>query len=152
MVILGTKDAPRSTFESVRRRMCSREGILELVAFLGWLLVISAHVAQIWALWWFFWQHVVGDVDKRRRRSESTMQLSLRAGVTAAHAATRGGSALTGAFARHAVRPSVTINRAKAVACFAAWVGWLTVAVTARRIFKRLMPAMALRRRELCST
>lgn len=105
--------------------------------FLGWLLIITAHVAQIWVLWWFFWQYVVGDVDRRQRRSESTMTLGLGASATAAHAAAKGGAALASA-----MRRSVTANRAKAAACFAAWATWLAIAIVMRRVFKRLMPAM----------
>ena len=135
-----SKDAPRiTTLEAVRKRLCSHEGTFEIFAFLGWLLIITAHVAQLWALWWFFWQHVIGDVNARQRRSESTV---LHYGAAAAQVAGKGGSSHADSLARRAVRRSITVSRAKAAACLATWLSWLTVAVAARRIFKRLMPAM----------
>jgi len=129
-VDVEAKDAPRiTTLEAVRKRLCSREGVFELFAFLGWLLVITVHVVQLWALWWFFWQHVVGDVNERRRRSESTVSLG-------------GGSVLHETLARRTARRSITASRAKAAACFSAWLSWLATAIAARRFFKRLMPTM----------
>ncbi|EGB03421.1 hypothetical protein AURANDRAFT_72731 [Aureococcus anophagefferens] len=78
-----------------------------------------AHVAQIWALWWFFWQHVVGDVD----------WLGFHTGEIIT-------SPQPGAL------PERTRHSAKIAICSVVWLGWLATAVTARRIFKRVMPAM----------
>lgn len=115
---------PRNTLEAVRKRMCSREGILELTTFLGWLLVITMHVAQIWALWWFFWQHVVGDVNQRRRRSESTARLGLRPHESASQIVVQSRSAFAGSLAWDAAQRSVAANRIKTAACLAAWMIW----------------------------
>jgi hypothetical protein len=122
--------------------MCSHEGVLELSVFFGWLLVITAHVAQIWALWWFFWQHVVGDAHQRWRRNEPIVRLGLNSDPAATRAAMKRSPSLTASLTWHAAQRSVTANCAKTMACFAAWTIWLSVATAARRIFKRLMPAM----------
>ena len=132
----------RNTLGAVRKRMCSHEGVLELSVFFGWLLVITAHVAQIWALWWFFWQHVVGDAHQRWRRNEPIVRLGLNSDPAATRAAMKRSPSLTASLTWHAAQRSVTANCAKTMACFAAWTIWLSVATAARRIFKRLMPAM----------
>lgn len=110
---------PQVAVELLRNQLCSREGFLEPLSFLGWLLIIMAHVAQIWALWWFFWQHVVGDVD----------WLGFHTGEIIT-------SPQPGAL------PERTRHSAKIAICSVVWLGWLATAVTARRIFKRVMPAM----------
>ena len=114
------KSLPRTTLETVRKRLCSREGTVELLSFLGWLFIITVHVAQLWALWWFFWQYVVGDSNKRQ--SQSQLNIGDTFVQTAHH--------------------SLMASHTKTAFYSAGWLGWFTTAVITRRLFKRLMPAM----------
>ena len=123
--------------ESAKRRLCTRSGWCELVGFVVWLVVISAHALQSWGLWWFFWQYVAS-ADRVRARGGNTVSLAAATGATAARAAAQGGSALAGTLAARAVGGTRAADKAKRAAAFAAWVGWLSAfALVERPLLKR---------------
>mmetsp|Transcript_10571 Transcript_10571/g.35039 ORF Transcript_10571/g.35039 Transcript_10571/m.35039 type:complete len:510 (-) Transcript_10571:50-1579(-) len=140
----GDDSSASSALESVRRRLCTREGWVEIVGFVAWMALICLHVGQLFGLWWFFWQHVArhdccGD-DDRGARHQPTVKLALT-GAAAATAAAKGSSALAGTLARRAALQHVARNRARRAAAFAVWSGWLgTAAALERPLLRRCMP------------
>jgi len=147
----GECDSTQQVLLDARRRLCTREGVQELVGFVMWLLVAATHALQVWALWYFFWEYVCRrqsfhhDDNKSAAaaaRVKTIGDFAAATGAKAAVAAAKGGSALAGSLARSANRATTGRTLTRRVAASLLWVSWISGACLLERplLKKRLMP------------